>query len=59
MAKIGRKDIIPLTSIIIVDIFDVWDIDFMGLFQNSFGNEYILVCMDCVKMGRGHSHKDK
>jgi len=30
----------PLISII------VWAIDFMGPFLNSFGNEYILWCMD-------------
>jgi len=36
----------PLNPIIVVDIFDVWGIDFMGLFPNSFGHEYILRCVD-------------
>jgi len=30
----------------IVEIFDVWWIDFMGLFSSSFGNEYILLAID-------------
>jgi len=34
--------------IIVIDIFDVWAIDFMGLFSNSFGNEYILLYVDYV-----------
>lgn len=38
----------PLTPIIVVDLFDVWGIDFMGPFPNSFGNEYILLCVDYV-----------
>jgi hypothetical protein len=33
----------PLDPILIVEIFDVWDIDFMGLFPNSFSYMYILV----------------
>jgi len=37
-----------LTPIIIVDIFNVWGIDFIGPFPNSFGNEYILLCVDYV-----------
>jgi len=31
----------PLTLIIMVEIFDVWGIGFMGPFSSSFGNEYI------------------
>jgi len=49
----------PLTPIIVVDIFDVWGIDVMGPFLNSFGNEYFL-CMDYVlKWVETHSHKDE
>ena len=48
MGNIGRKDMIPLTPIIVVGIFDVWGIDFIGPFSKSFGNEYILVCGDYV-----------
>ena len=38
----------PLNPILVVEIFDVWGIDFMGPFSNSFGNEYILVAVDYV-----------
>ena len=38
----------PLNPILIVEIFDVWGIDFMGPFPNSFGNLYILVVVDYV-----------
>jgi len=31
-----------------VEIFDVWGIDFMGRFSSSFGNEYILLAMDII-----------
>ena len=38
----------PLNPIIVVEIFDVWGIDFMGPFSSSFGNEYILLAVDYV-----------
>jgi hypothetical protein len=38
----------PLNPILIVEIFEVWGIDFMGPFPNSFGYLYILVAMDYV-----------
>ena len=38
----------PLSPIIVVEIFDVWGIDFMGSFPSSFGNEYILLAVDYV-----------
>ena len=38
----------PLNPILEVEIFDVWGIDFMGHFPNSFGNQYILVAVDYV-----------
>ena len=38
----------PLNPILIVEIFYVWGIDFMGPFLNSFGNLYILVVVDYV-----------
>ena len=33
----------PLNPNLVVDLFDVWGIDFMGLFPTSFGYSYILV----------------
>ena len=38
----------PLSSQLVVEIFDVWGIDFMGPFSPSFGNLYILVAVDYV-----------
>ena len=38
----------PLNPILIVEIFYVWGIDFMGLFPPSFGYEYILVGVNYV-----------
>jgi hypothetical protein len=38
----------PLIPILVVEIFDVWGIDFMGPFPNSFRFLYILVAMDYV-----------
>ena len=37
-----------LNPILVVKIFDVWGIDFMGPFFLSFGYEYILVAVDYV-----------
>ena len=37
-----------LNPILKVEIFDVWGIDFMGPFPNSFGNQFILVAVDYV-----------
>jgi len=45
---ISKKDEMPLNTILEVDIFDVWGIDFMGPFVSSCGNTYILVAVDYV-----------
>ena len=36
----------PQNPIQEVEVFDVWGIDFMGPFPSSFGNKYILICVD-------------
>ena len=38
----------PMDPILIVVLFDVWGIDFMGQFLMSFGNSFILVGVDYV-----------
>ena len=38
----------PLSSQLVVEIFDVWGIDFMGPFPSSHGFTYILVAVDYV-----------
>ena len=38
----------PLETILEVEIFDIWCIDFMGPFPPSEGKEYIPVAVDYV-----------
>ena len=38
----------PLQGILVVQVFDVWGIDFIGPFPSSFGNLYILLAVDYV-----------
>nr|GEX47531.1 hypothetical protein [Tanacetum cinerariifolium] len=44
--KISQRDEMPQNSIQVCEIFDVWGIDFMGLFSSSRGNKYILAAVD-------------
>ncbi|RVW63261.1 Pol polyprotein [Vitis vinifera] len=46
--KTAMKEPMPMNPILIVDLFDVWGIDFMGPFPMSFGNSYLLVRVDYV-----------
>ncbi|XP_022850873.1 uncharacterized protein LOC111372718 [Olea europaea var. sylvestris] len=46
--NISKRSEISLNSILEVELFDVWEIDFMGSFPPSFSNEYILVAVDYV-----------
>ena len=48
MGNISRRNEMPLEGILVVQIFDVWGIDFMGPFPSSFGNIYILQAVDYV-----------
>ena len=48
MGNISRINEMPLQGILVVQIFDVWVIDFMGPFLSSFGNIYILLYVDYV-----------
>ncbi|XP_022866901.1 uncharacterized protein LOC111386671 [Olea europaea var. sylvestris] len=45
---LARRNEVPLNSILEVELFDIWGIDFMGPFSPSFSNQYILVAMDYV-----------
>ncbi|GJY92774.1 reverse transcriptase domain-containing protein [Tanacetum coccineum] len=44
--KISQKNEMPQNAIQVCEIFDVWGIDFMGLFLSSRGNKYILGAVD-------------
>ena len=46
--NISSRNEMPQRGILVVKIFDVWGIDFMGPFPPSFGNLYILLAMDYV-----------
>ena len=46
--NISKQDEMPLQTILEVEIFDLWGIDFMGPFPPSEGKEYILVVVDYV-----------
>ncbi|KAM2933093.1 hypothetical protein FF1_041090 [Malus domestica] len=48
MGNIGVRDQMPQVSILNVEIFDVWGIDFMGPFPSSYGFIYILLAVDYV-----------
>ena len=48
MGNISKRDMMPLNPILVVEIFDVWGIDFMRPFSLSFDHEYILVAVDYV-----------
>ncbi|WZZ51926.1 hypothetical protein YC2023_052033 [Brassica napus] len=46
--SITKRNEMPQNPILEVEVFDVWDIDFMGPFTSSHGNKYILVAVDYV-----------
>ena len=48
LGKLSRRHMMPLNQILVVDLFDVWGINFMGSFPLSFGYVYILVGVDYV-----------
>lgn len=57
LGSITKKNMMPLHPILIVEIFDVWGIDFMGPFPNSFGNLYILVAWVEATACKTNDHK--
>ncbi|RVW18750.1 hypothetical protein CK203_098142 [Vitis vinifera] len=51
--EVNMRNMMPLNPILIVDLFYVWGIDFMGPFPMSFGYSYILVG---IWSTQGHNH---
>ena len=43
MGNLSRRNEMPLQGILVVKMFDVWGIDFMGPFLSSFSNMYIFL----------------
>ena len=48
VGSISKRNMMPLNPILIIEIFDCWGIDFMGIFPSSFGFVYILVAVNYV-----------
>ena len=48
MGNISKRHEMPLQGILVVQLFDVWGMDFMGPLPVSFGNTYILLAVDYV-----------
>ena len=48
LGKLSLCHMMPLNPILVVELFDVWGIDFMGPFPTSYGHAYILVGVDYV-----------
>ena len=48
LGKISRRHMMPLYPIPVVELFDIWGIDFMGPFPTSFVYTYILVGVNYV-----------
>lgn len=48
MGSISKRNEMPQHGILVVELFDVWGIDFMGPFPTSNGCKFILVAVDYV-----------
>ena len=48
MGSISKQDEPPLQTILLVELFDIWGMDFMGPFPSSFSNLYILLIVDYI-----------
>ena len=48
IGRISKRNMMLLKPILEVELFDVRGIDFMGLYLNSFGHQYILVTVDYI-----------
>ncbi|CAA7395953.1 unnamed protein product [Spirodela intermedia] len=48
IGNMSKKDEMPMSNMLVVKIFDVWRIDFMGPFSSAEKYEYILLAVDYV-----------
>ena len=48
LGGLSRRNMMPLTPIQHLEVFDCWGINFMGPFPSSFGHVYILLAVDYV-----------
>ncbi|GJR83723.1 reverse transcriptase domain-containing protein [Tanacetum coccineum] len=48
LGNISSRNQMPLTNIIVSEVFDIWGIDFMGPFPSSKNNKYIIIAVNYV-----------
>ena len=48
LGRVTRRNMMLMSPILEIEIFDSWGIDFMGPFPQSFGNLYILLAVNYV-----------
>ena len=48
IGRISKRDEPPMRTILEVELFDLWGMDFMGPFPSSFSNMYILLAVEYV-----------
>ena len=48
LGRVTRRNMMPMSPILEIEVFDCWGIDLMGPFPQSFGNLYILLVVDYV-----------
>ena len=48
LEKLSPRHMMPLNPILVVELFDVWGIDYIRPFPTSYGHTYILVGVDYV-----------
>jgi len=48
LGKVTKQNMMPLSPVLVIEVFNYWGIDFMGPFTNSHNFEYILVAVDYV-----------
>ena len=63
LGKLSRHHMMPLNPILVVDLFDLWGIDFMGPFPTCFYYSYIMVGVDYLSKwveaipGKANDHR--
>ena len=59
LGKISRRHMMPLNPILVVELFDVWGIDFMGPFPTSFGYTSFLWELTMCRNGSKQCHVEQ
>ncbi|CAA6672949.1 unnamed protein product [Spirodela intermedia] len=51
IGNMSKKDEMPMSNMLVVEIFDVWGIDFMGPFPSAEKYEYICLLLIMCRSG--------